>query len=372
MSRRVILYVITDLNVGGVPLHLYRVARAMRDRGWVPKVVSLAGVGPVGERLRADGIEVLPCEGCCGWDPRVIYRLAGFIKQTRPDLVHSLLFHANVGTRVVADWVGFPTDRILCEIQTVEVERRWHLTVDRWTHRSCRFTIGNSPSVIDHLEAHAGIPRDRLKLVRGGIDPAHFTETEPIERSRLDLPDDAKIVLWVGRLDPVKGLGRLIDAFERVDRDANAHLVLVGDGPLRQALAQQIAASKRSERVHLLGSRDDVPRLLKSADAFVLPSKTEGLPNALLEAMAAGCAIVTTDVPGCRDLIEHDATGLVVRFGDVAALAVALMRLLRDRQLADRLARGAVESVSTKWHFDHTLDAYESLYAEASPESRPS
>lgn len=361
-----ILYVITDLNVGGVPLHLYRLTRAMRDRGWEPKVVSLAGIGSVGERLRSDGIEVLACDGCCGWDLRVIYRLARIIKQTGPDVIHAMLFHANVAARIAADWVGFPAESVLCEIQTVEVERRWHLTVDRWTHRGCRCTIGNSPSVIDHLSENAGIPRDRLKLVRGGIDPDPFAQAEPIEKSALGVPKDAPIVLWVGRLDPVKGLDGLIRAFERGDGTGQAHLVLVGDGLIREALTARIEKSSRRNQIHMLGSRDDVPRLLKAADVFVFPSRTEGLPNALLEAMAAGCPIVTTDVPGCRDLIDHDASGLIVPYGDTEALAEAMTRLLRDRNPALRLGRGAAESVSRNWHSDNTLAAYETLYADAS------
>ena len=338
----------------------------MRDRGWESKVVSLAGIGLVGERIRSDGIEVLACKGCCGWDLRVIYRLARIIKQTGPDVVHAMLFHANVAARIAADWVGFPAERVLCEIQTVEVERRWHLTVDRWTHRGCRCTIANSSSVIDHLSENAGIPRDRLKLVRGGIDPNAFVHAEPIEKSTLGVPEDAPVVLWVGRLDPVKGLDVLIRAFERGDGAGRAHLVLVGDGPIREALTTRIEKTSRRNQIHMLGSRDDVPRLLRAADVFVFPSRTEGLPNALLEAMAAGCPIVTTDVPGCRDLIDHDASGLVVPYGDTEALAEAMTRLLRDRKLAMRLGRGAAESVSRNWHSDGTLAAYEALYAEAS------
>ena len=366
LSRRVILYVITDLKVGGVPLHLQRLAGAMRDRGWEPKVVSLGDIGPVGERLRSDGIEVLACNGCCGWDLRVIYRLAKITKQTGPHVVHAMLFHANVAARIAADWVGYPAQRVLCEIQTVEVERRWHLTVDRWTHRGCRYTIGNSPSVIDHLARTAGIPRDRLKLVRGGIDPIPLAQAAPIEKSEIGVPNDAPMVLWVGRLDPVKGLDVLVQAFERGLGTERAHLVLAGDGPSRDKLAERIEKSGRRNQIHMLGSRDDIPRLLKAADVFVLPSRTEGLPNALLEAMAAGCPIVTTDVPGCRDLIEHESSGLIVPPDDPGALIVAIARLLQDREEALRLGHQATESVSANWHSDRTLAAYDALYAESS------
>lgn len=371
LSDTVILYVITDLNVGGVPLHVRRLACAMRDRGYHPHVVSLASVGPVGERLRVDGIEVEACSGCCGWDFRVIPRLARIITKTNPAIVHSLLFHANLAVRLAAKYARFPAAKVLCEIQTVEVERAWHLTLDRWTHRYCRYTIANSPSVLEHLARRARIPREHLQLVPGGIDPTPLQTAVPLTRSELGVPHDARVVLWVGRLDPVKGLHLLIRAFERVSEDTNAHLVLLGDGPLREKLTTWIGASPARQRVHLVGRHDDVPRWLKCADLFVFPSRTEGLPNALLEAMAAGCPIVTTNVAGCRDLIQDGQTGLVVPYPDTSALAGAMAVLLNDRKLATKLGHSAQDSVTRNWHIDQTLDGYDTLYQAALSDPSP-
>lgn len=360
-----ILYVITDLEVGGVPLHLRRLALAVRERGFEPAVVSLYPPGPVGRMLEEAGIEVEGCGGRGGWDFRVIRRLAGIIRRRQPDLVHALLFHANFAARRAARRAGLPRARVICEIQTVEVERRWHLLVDRFTHRGCRCTIGNSQSVVDHLAAHARIPRDRLRLVRGGLEPERLQQAKPIPRRDLGYSDEDKLVLWVGRLDPVKGLELLLPAFAALDADLNAHLLLVGEGPLRPRLEQQLSELHLQARVRLLGTRNDVPALLKTADVFVFPSRTEGLPNALLEAMAAGCPIVATDVAGCRDLIEPERTGLLVPYGDTSALTRALTQLLQNRGHARTLGAEAAQAAATAWTSTRTFDAYAALYHEA-------
>ncbi len=357
-----ILYVITDLERGGVPLHLYRLAKAMRGKGYTCKVVSLAPAGPVGDMLREEGIEVYSCGGRGGWDYRIISRLTRIIRVMEPDIVHAMLFHANVAARRAARKASLPADRVICEIQTVEVERRWHLMVDRWRHRGCRFTIGNSPSVVEHLATKAKIPLDRLRLVRGGIDPEPYSSAKAAPRAELGIGEDARAIMWVGRLDPIKGLGTLVDAFQSVSAGGNEHLFLVGDGAIKEELAKQVEQGGLSERVHFLGSRDDVPRLLKAADLFVFPSRTEGLPNALLEAMAVGCPIVTTNVPGCRDLIRNEETGLLVPYGDTTALSDAMTRLLTDREAASRLGRRAAQDVTEHWHIDRTYTSYTEVY----------
>jgi len=359
-----ILYVITDLEVGGVPLHLRRLVGAVRDRGYRTTVVSLAPLGPVGDQLRLDGVTTHSCEGRGGRDFRVIARLAELMRLERPDIVHALLFHANFAARRAAKKAGIPRDRVLCEIQTVEIERRWHLWVDRFTHRGARLTIGNSPSVIDHLSARARIPRDRLRLVRGGIDAKRLADAPSLGRAVLPAPMGAKLLLWTGRLDPIKGLSTLLEACARLDPAVDAHLLLAGDGPLRGELERQANDLGIERRTHFLGVRRDVPSLLTAVDLFVFPSLTEGLPNALLEAMAAGVPVVTTDAPGCRDLVEDGRTGLVVPCRDASGLADAIGALLRDPKRAARLSVAAKQEVSEHWHIEGTYAAYAELYRE--------
>ena len=365
MDPQTILYVITDLETGGVPLHLLRLATYAQRRGHHVSVCCLARTGPVSEMLTDVGISNTGLGAQGPWDWRVLERLAGHIRDVRPEVVHTLLFHANIAARIAGMLCGFPARKLICEIQTVEIERPWHLRVERWTQHWCRTIVGNSPSVIEHLQTLGHIHPSRLRLIQGGIDPEPVEQAKPLERRDLGINNDDPILLWVGRLDPVKGLDELIEAFARVIRVRPCNLVLAGEGAYRRRVEDLIRRFALTDRVFMLGARSDVPALLRSADVFVFPSRTEGLPNALLEAMAAGLPCVAANVPGCRDVIDHGVDGLLTAPGAVADFAAAVLRVLSDTVLAERLGPAARAKVRRSFRLDVCLRSYLELYAEA-------
>jgi glycosyltransferase involved in cell wall biosynthesis len=364
-----ILYVITDLQIGGVPLHLFRLARHLRGCGFNVQVTCLSPPGPVSSMLAAEGIPTSACHAFGAADWRVFERLSGIVADFAPDVVHSFLFHANMACRIVSLLGSLPSRRLVCEIQTVEVERPWHLTVERLTHRWCRCVVGNSPSVIEHLARHARIGAEQLVLVPGGVDPEPIRSADPADRRALGLNPVDPVLLWVGRLDPVKGLDDLIAAAAIVHHTIPVQLVLVGEGKDRDRLNRLATQRGIADRVHLTGRRSDTASLLRMADLFVFPSLTEGMPNALLEAMAAGLPIVATDVPGNRDLIEGGETGLLVPARQPRPLADAIAMLLKNKRMAQQLGRGASRAVDERFHVTSTyrryLDLYRAIIAES-------
>ena len=203
-----ILYVITDLEVGGVPLHLCRLATSMHELGHVVRVVSLSPPGPVSEMMAQPGVEVGSCDARTVGGIGALLRLRREFVQFKPEIIHSFLFHANIACRLMAPLAGVSRDKLICEIQTVEIERRWHLTVDRWTHRLCRMEIGNSHSVIDHLHHEAGLPESSLLLVRGGVDLAEVLPERIVEgRDTADRVETQR-VSSVPKMHPHLGAGR--------------------------------------------------------------------------------------------------------------------------------------------------------------------
>lgn len=340
-----VTFLITDLKVGGVPLHLYRLATRLPREEVQVRVISLADEGPVGIRLKQAGIPVLACGATSPADLRALGRLWRILRADKPEVLHAMLFHANVAARLVAPLAGIRHCSILCEIQTVERERRWHLPVDNLTCRLCRLEIGNSPSVVEHLHRHAHIPLSRLRCELGAVDVTAIQSTAPARRELLGVRADETLICWSGRLDPVKGFEEMLAGFRLADLPA-ARLLLAGDGPYRPVVERLIHEHGLAGRVLLLGERSDVAALLRTSDLFLFCSRTEGLPNAVLEAMAAALPIVATDVPGCRDLIRHGETGWLVQAGSPESIAGGIHQMVSDSSHARRLGMNARQWVS--------------------------
>ncbi|MCL6642775.1 MAG: glycosyltransferase [Candidatus Bipolaricaulota bacterium] len=154
----------------------------------------------------------------------------------------------------------------------------------------------------------------------------------------------------------------LLSAWRRVAREEpHAHLLLIGDGRLRKALERK-AGLERITNVHFLGFRKDVPQLLHATDIFVLPSKREGLPRSIMEAMAAGKPVVATDVRGSRDLVENGVTGILVKLGDVVGLAQAILQLIHDPELRLRMGEAGREKIQA-YSLDHVIKEMSEVYA---------
>jgi starch synthase (maltosyl-transferring) len=210
----------------------------------------------------------------------------------------------------------------------------------------------------------AGLNPARLTVIPNGIDPVPFDRATRLPRSAIGVPDDAHLALCVGRIDLQKGLPDLLLAAERViAHRSDWHLALAGDGPNSGWLIRQInERPPLRDKVHWLGRRDDIPGLLHSADILVHPSLWEGMPNAVLEAMAARRAVVGTAVEGTEDLIVPGRTGWLVPASDVDALSRALIEAADSPECCQRFGEAGRIRVQTHFSVESTVAAYEQLW----------
>jgi len=212
------------------------------------------------------------------------------------------------------------------------------------------------------------LPRRQLRVIGPGADrPDELAEVPAARQLRDRLGAQTFRPLWVstGRLEAAKGQDVLIDALMRLhDRKLDFVAAIAGDGSLREFLERRVQEAGLESRIHFLGPIESLGPLLLAADAVVFPSRQDGLPLSLLEAMARGRAVVATDVGGVPDVIEHDVHGLLVPPGDPEALAEALGGLHAQADQERRLGQNAADRVRDSLTWDHVVDRYEAVYDE--------
>lgn len=355
-------FCITELDDGGAERALARIATGLDRRCWDPFVICLAPEGPLAEPLRGAGIETV-CLNLSGarhfWK---VPRLLGCLRAQRPRLLQTFLYHANILGRCCAAAAG--VEVVVSGVRVAERRSRFRLQVDRWTRRLVDCHVCVSHAVAEFSIEH-GLDRRRVRVIPNGVDYERFAQATPVDLSSEGVPAEARVAVFVGRLDPQKAPEQWLRAFaELAERFPDLHTVLVGDGPLRSALQAQAAAAGLQTRVHFLGRRNDVPGLLRRADCFVLTSRWEGMPNVLLEAMAAGRPCVATAVEGVTELLRPRETGWLVPCGDPQALAAAVSDVLRAPAEAHCVAQSAQNLVREHFTWQHVLEAYDTLYRE--------
>jgi glycosyltransferase involved in cell wall biosynthesis len=361
-----IAHVLSSFGMGGQERVAVDLARAQRAAGHDVMAVSLAPPppGPHEKTFRDAGVETRTVAKGAGFDPGLALRLARTFKAERIDVVHThnpqpLIYGAPAGRLAGAAVIHTKHGR------NPDLARR------RWLRRAAAELVDAYVAVSPDTALVARRNRDcdpkRLQVIQNGIDVEAFVPdpgARALVRSELGIPPGAWVVGTIGRLAKEKDHVSLVRAVEPL-LSHERRLVIVGDGPERDALHELVGSIERGRFVHLTGARSDPARLLASFDVFAMSSQTEGLPLVLLEAMAAGLPVVSTDVGGIGDVVEHGRTGFLVRRGELARFAAELLRLNEEPALGREMGAAAVHVVREKHALAQMADTYLALYADA-------
>ncbi|MBI2298881.1 MAG: glycosyltransferase, partial [Armatimonadetes bacterium] len=324
----VVAQVVNSLGWGGLERVVLDLCRGLDRARYRPVVVSLSPDVPRRPEFTAAGVPVF-VEPQHGLDPRLPFRLAALFCRERVGLVHAhnfgRYFYAGPAARL-ARLPSLYTEHS----NTLPSERALWLAQPALSRRADR-VVCISGAGRGWLVARQGLAPERIEVVPNGIDVAYYASGErAAARAELGLNDGMVAIGTAGRMVPVKDHALLLRAFTRLREGMpSARLVLAGDGPLREAteaLARELGIASDTQ---FLGLRQDVPNVLAALDVFCLPSRSEGLPLAILEAMAAGLPVVATAVGGVVESVEA-RVGRLGPAGDAAALAAALAELACD------------------------------------------
>jgi glycosyltransferase involved in cell wall biosynthesis len=372
LSRREPVSVVEVLatgGIGGAQQHVLSLASRLDPERFRPLVVSLTD-GPAVRRIERAGVAVRVLSERN--DDAAIIALAVMFAELRPAIVHNHMYRAEVvGTsaalRTVA--MGLPRPFIVSTVHSSRVRSASdRALLARLTPEMDRL-IAVSRSIEQKI-AREGRRGSHVELIPNGVDLERYATQEPIPTlgAEFGLTAGAPLVGAIARLEPEKGHPTLLEAWPLVLRESpDARLVIVGEGSRRDPLekqAMELGLLGPSPRVVFTGRRDDVPAVLAALDVAVLPSYREAQGVSLLEAMALAKPIVASRVGGIPEFVEEGVTGLLVEPRDPAALAGAIVRVLRDHALADTLGRNGRELVRERYCVDVMVRRVEDLYED--------
>lgn len=363
MRLRVCL-IIPTLVQGGAEKQLFLLAANLPKNQFDVHVVVLTHSGPYEARLHEAGVAVHVVGKKFKFDPSSYVRLEWLLKRISPHVVHTWLFAANSYGRLAAHRARVPV--IIAGERCVDSwKSSWHLRIDRWLMKYTNCVAANTPAIAEYY-ADRGFDRDRFRIIPNAIVPNPQNQISKAELfRRLNLPARSMVVGAIGRLWPQKGYPELLWAAELLRvalRDV--WLIIVGDGPDRERLQHLRDQYGAQNAVRFVGHRKDASELLTAFDLLWNGSLYEGQSNTILEAMAAGVPVIATDIPGNRDLIEHEKTGFLYPRGEVAQLARLSNCLLTAPHQLESFAKRARQRVDTQFSLDAMIQAHIAMYQE--------
>lgn len=370
-TRPLVAHVVYRFDVGGLENGVVNLINRMPAERFRHAVIAMTEVSEFRRRVQRPDVEFHALHKPPGQGLRVAPAMVRLLRDLRPAVVHT----RNLGAlemSLPAAWAGVPV--------RVHGEHGWDSNDPDGLSRKCRLVrrlyspfVHRQVALSRHLQRYlvnaVGVPASRVVQIYNGVDTQRFRpglQRMPIEASPFSDP-----ALWivgtVGRLQAIKDQVLLARAFVRaLERSADARdrlrLVIAGEGALRAAVEQVLREAGVESLAWIAGERNDVPEVLRGLDAFVLPSRAEGISNTILEAMATGLPIVATAVGGNVELLEHGVTGTLVPSGDVDAMATALLEDLAQPQQARQRGEAARGVVQRRFSLDSMVAAYGDLY----------
>ena len=366
-----ILYVITSSGVGGAEKVLYDTATGLNDNQYDISVCSLKNKGEIASALERRGIEVYGLhmgdgERFTGWLSSIVALLRLFLclMKKKPTIVHSFLFRANILARIAGYLTGVPI--VISSVRVMGGEKKYFHYVERITSFMVDHYVAVSESVRTYTIDKSRISDKKMSVIYNGVNVKDQNDSrERHAKIPFKIGNEDRILMTSGRLHEQKGHHYLIHAVSKVRKEfPKVKLLVIGEGEEENNLKKLVQSLDLTNVVIFTGLRSDIEGILHMAEIFILSSLWEGLPNALLEAMAAGKPVVATEVGGIPELLVHEETGILIPPADTDALAIAVMDLLRNKLKAKDM--GEAGRIRADKHFGiyKMIEKTEKLYQE--------
>ena len=366
-----IVYLITDLNIGGAEKSLYQLVTHLNRDKFSPIVYSLSGGSKIAEKLRTKDIEVVCLGAKSKIDITVLLKLVRLLKKQKPNILHTYLFHANFIGRIAGRTAGVPL--IISSVRTMEKQKWHHVYLNMLTCWMVDKETCVSRDVGRFVRKYAKVPYRKLTTIYNGIDlkDIHIAKNADEKKGELSINQFSHIIGTVGHLTTAKGIVYLLKAFKLVLKDfPGACLLIIGNGPDEKKLKKLALELDIKASVQFLGFREDALEIINTMDVFVLPSLWEGMPNVVLEAYALGKPVVSTKVGGANEIIIDGKTGFLVSPGNWQSFAQSVTKLLKNPDIRKEFGIKGKEFISINFSLDRMVKDTERLYEDLITKNR--
>ena len=361
--RAKVVYLAHTLAVGGAEEMVLNLVRYLPQE-FERAVVCIDTPGPIGDEVRKTGVPF----HSLGLQPGLrrpidLLRLQQFIHECAPTIVHTFLLTASLYGRFAAMLARVPIV-IGTEVNIYERKQSLHRIAESWLMRQTDAVIASAGSVRDFYVDQIGADPDKVVVIYNAVDWSQLQTTMPRDtfRAELGVPAGAPAAGIIARLTEQKAHRVLFEAMASRAELSALHLLVIGDGELRDELRARVDRLDLSGRVHFAGARRDLGNVLNAIDMFVMPSLWEGLPLSLVLAMGAGLPVIASKVAGIPEVVQDNVSGLLVDPGDANGLAAAMVRVLEERELGGRLGEQARAFVRPRFGVDGYIASMTALY----------
>ncbi len=368
MQQIHVLHIIDGLKIGGAEMQLCQLVRRLRSERY-RVTVCYSTPGPLEAEMAALGVPMFRLPRLARIDPLLLWGMCRVIRRDPPHIVHTHLFKSDFHGRFAARLCGVPL--VISSLRNCYGWAKNPL-LGRSYGATARFVdrlIAVSEDVRQYAIQYTGVPPEKVVTIDNGVDTRRFEGQEAAGRAvreELEIEAAAPVITIVGRLNPQKDHRTfLLAAAQIAQAIPRARFLIVGEGPLLEKLKAQTAELALTPTVIFCGIRRDVPAVMTASNLIVLSSLWEGLPNTVLESMAAARPIVATAVDGTRGVVLDGVTGLLAPPGDPSALARACLRILGDPALGTQMGQAGRARVEAHYSIEamiqQTRQVYESL-----------
>lgn len=364
-----IAYIIDNLGKGGTQTALIHLIQQLSQKNYQQQIYCLNNL--VHQYNRKALLE-------CGVEIKIVGKLQlvtglGLMRilydciHWKPTILFTVLFYSDIIGRLTAKMTHCPI--IISSIRARNIyKNQFQLYLDRLTACWADKIIFNTRQAIPFAMKNEGIQQEQIIYIPNGVNVSLFTKNNTNyskKRKELGISENSPVISSIGRLNPQKGFPYLLQAFQIVQTQfPHSILLIIGAGPLLKTLESLVEKMNLSDNVKFLGERTDIPELLSCTDIYVQSSLFEGMPNAVMEAMATGKSVVATSVDGTLELIEEGKTGWLVEPENSEALAEKICYVLNDLEMAEKVGTAAAERMTKEFSIEKMAQSYDNLFRQ--------